>query len=239
MEKTVCRLCLRPTEEVGNLCKSHIIPKFMLKYSKDRGTGRATIYKGKNKQPIEGQFDLKEKMLCAGCELKVKHYEDFMQETFFLHRKHGVLSDTPVATSYFGSNDLMSLGLLSIFWRATHADLPEFRWALVPDYISSEIGSWILNRSIPRLWQNLVNVDLLRIVGSNGEAISFLMTPQVRQHETKYEYVFAFAGFLVIFTIPPVAAPSSRKFSLRHGSRIIRAKKIHYRQIPEIAFFFE
>lgn len=219
---------------VGRLHNSHIIPKFMLKLSKDKRTGRAVVFQDDGRPPREGQFDWKEKMFCSACEKRFKFYEDYMNETFFLHRKNAILSDSDSSVIYRGDNNLMAISLLSVFWRAVESNLPEFRFMVLPDYMVPAMREWILMRQIPINWQNALTIKLSKIIGPGGEAVRFVITPRVRQYPAKFEFIFAFGGYFVEFILPPDPSKALGRFVLRQGSSLIRVQKIHYSLIPEI-----
>lgn len=237
LDSQTCKLCLETVGIVGGLRKSHIIPKFMLKHSKDR-KGQSVILIGSIEDQMLHQFDWKENMLCASCEHRVKFYEDFMNETFFLHRKNEILSNDRSIVRFAGSNDMMALGLLSIFWRAVQAGMTEFRWAFAPHYVSSDLRSWIFNRKLPPNWQKLISIEIVQIVDQNCCTVPLVSTPFIRPYPDKFEFVFSFSGYVVTFTIPPNENLASGRFMLRQGFDIIRIRKIFFGAVPEFAKFF-
>jgi hypothetical protein len=226
---------MQSVEKVGKLCKSHVIPKYMLKHSKDKGM--SIVIEAMDKEPRVMQFDWKEEMLCSSCENRIKFYEDFMNETFFLHRKNKVFANNSAVKILHGSNNLMGLGMISIFWRAVQAKMNEFQFAVAPEYVSSDMRYWLLMRTVPLDRQKYIHIKIEQIVDDSGKVMPFVVTPFVRPLSDKFEFVFAFAGYLVTFTLPPNTNESAR-YLLRQGSNYIRIRKIPFFRIPEIVQFF-
>jgi hypothetical protein len=234
--KTACKLCLKGIHEVGRLHKSHIIPRFILLKSKEKG--RAVYFDRGSGKPEISQKDWKQLMLCQSCEQWIKHqYEDFIQETLFLHRRKPVLFEAPERICLSASNDRLALALLSIFWRAIVSTLPEFKYILVPDYISSELRSWIYGGHIPRDWHKLLSITIVQLLDNRGKTIPLVTSPFPRDKSTDghFEFVFIFGGYCVTFAVPPPLHGLPRgRLSLRPQSEIVRIAKTNYEAIPEL-----
>jgi hypothetical protein len=233
---TTCKLCLKSVHEVGNLRNSHIIPRFILLKSKENGR---TVYFDRDRgRPFLSQTDWKERMLCGACEHRLKvHYEDFINETLFLHRRKPILFEGPERICLSASNDRLALAFISIFWRAVVSTLPEFQYILVPDYIKSELRNWIYSGHIPRNWRTLLSVTIVQLNDKRGNVVYLVTSPFPRDKsaEGHFEFVFIFGGYCVIFGIPsPQNSLSSGRLSLMPQSEIVRIAKIHYEAIPEL-----
>jgi hypothetical protein len=232
---TLCKLCIRPSQEVGPIRRSHTIPKFLLKKSKGQD-GRFVRFRLDTKQIDLAQGDWAEDMLCDGCELKIKsQYEDFLNEILFLRRKTVVLEKGRHHTWLRGSTDRLALAAMSIFWRATVADDPIFRLAVLPDYAREELRQWVLSCSLPRNWSDLITVGIQRLVNNDGETISLFISPFVRNHVSQFEFVFVCGGFMFSFFVPP--RPNqvyARTTAIKPRSHTIRIKNLDFLAVEEI-----
>jgi hypothetical protein len=233
----MCKLCLEDETVVGELRESHIIPAFMLRRSKDK-QGKTVIFEGLKNGRV-GQFDWKEKMLCSACEHRMKMYEDFMKELFFLHRKNKILANEKDLVVFRGSNDYLALALLSIYWRATQSKLEEFQWVVAPSYVSSDLRMFLLTETLPINWPRLIRIEIVQVVDNVGKIVPIVATPFHRKYSDKFEFVFAFAGYVVTFTMPPPERTALKKgrFLLRLASDVVRIRKTNFGDIPEFAVY--
>jgi hypothetical protein len=232
---TVCKLCIRPSQEVGPIRRSHTVPKFLLKKSKDKN-GRFVRFRSDTNQVELTQGDLAEDMLCDGCELKIKsRYEDFMNEILFLRRKTVVLENGRYHTLLRGSTDRLALAAMSIFWRATVADDPVFLLAVLPDYAREGLREWVLSGSLPRNWPDLITVGLQRLVKEDGKTVALFMPTFVRDHVSQFEFVFACGGFMFSFFVPPRPDQVyARTTAIKPRSHTIRIKAVDFLAVKEI-----
>lgn len=234
----ICKLCLGEVSNVGQLCKSHIIPRFILLKSKSKKTGRALSFKGSDKKFDLSQEDWKELMLCKNCEHLMKAwYEDFINETLFLRRKKPAIYDGPERALLSADSNHLALALLSIFWRAIVSKHPAFIWAAVPQYVTDELRTWIFTKHIPSTWHRLITIRVQELQDRNQRRISFLLSPFYRKQETipQFDFVFICGGYCVTFSLPSLPDQIfSRTKTLRPNSRIVRIEKTGYELIPEL-----
>ena len=177
-------------------------------------------------------------MLCAQCEHRLKiYYEDFLNETLFLHRKKPILFESPKLLFLSASNTQFALALLSIFWRSIVSNLPAFDRIVFPEYMKDELRTWVYSGRIVETWDKLISIKLVQLINHENVVISFLVPPFFRENtpDGHFEFVFIFAGFCVTFSIPPSKMRSAKRdFSLKPGSNIVRIPKVHYNEIPEL-----
>ena len=232
---TYCKLCILPSQEVGPIRRSHTIPKFLLKKSKDR-SGRFVSFQQDTNRVDLAQGDWAEAMLCDGCECKIKtRYEDFINEILFLRRKTIVLENGKHHTLLRGSTDRLALSVMSIFWRATVADDPAFRLAVLPDYARDELRKWVLSGSLPRNWTNLITVGIQRLINDEGKTVALFMPTFVRDHANQFEFVFACGGFIFSFFVPPRPDQVyARNTAIKPLSHTIRIKNVNFLAVEEI-----
>lgn len=231
-----CKLCLKNVNDTGRLCESHIIPRFILLKSKEKG--RALCLDKEKDHPYITQKDWKEKMLCGGCEHKLKiFYEDFIHNTLFFTRKMPLLDDGKRKLLLSADNDRLALALLSIYWRAVVSTISEFRAAFAPEYVVSDLRDWIYNNQIPANWDDLVTVKIFQLKDSLDVTMNILVRPFLRNKtiNNRFEFVFIFGGYLVSFKIPTDKNDgASKRSALKSKSKIVRIPKVDYKTVPEI-----
>ena len=231
-----CKLCLGENSVVGNLRKSHIVPRFMLLKSKDRKNGKSIVYSGRGPSKIS-QFDWKEYMLCGSCELVMKGHEDYLNQVFFTRKNCGEMWIKADHAIYLENNTKIFIAFATIFWRASISSLPEFKMVLVPDYVAETFRVWILNGSIEKGWDKSITLRVLNILFDNQTSAEFLHIPFVRREQELgcFQYVFVFGGLCCIFELPPAQKkPTSFKFFLKDWSNIFRVQRVHFTEIPEL-----
>jgi len=232
-----CKLCLKDVSEVGPLQQSHIIPRFILKKSKDKN-GRALTFSVPNKKFAMSQEDWKERMLCKSCEhLMNVGYENVINETLFLRRKKPAIYDGPDRLLLSADSNHLALALLSIFWRATISNYPAFTRVLVPPYVTDELRLWIYTKRIPSTWHQLITIKVQELKDKNHNKTQLLVTPFDRSSSEKkqFDFVFICGGFCMTFSLPPLPNQLfSKTKTLRPQSRIVRIEKIWYETVPEL-----
>lgn len=231
---------MKDVSEVGKLCKSHIIPRFILKKSREKkDRGRSVSYERELDRIVISQTDWKERMLCTSCEHLLKvHYEDFIQEALYLHRREPVLFDVPGRICLSVDNDRLALAFISIFWRAIESSLPEFEYAILPDYMKGELRGWIYGKQIPRNWRNFLSISLVQLIDMQGNIFPIIVTPFYRNKSTDghFEFVFIFGGYYITFCVPPaVSGDSIGRLSIRPRASILRIEKVRFWNISEVS----
>lgn len=232
-----CALCREPCAIVGPLQQSHIIPRFILLKSKQRG--RTLEFNRGSKQFSVTQSDWKERMMCRACEERLKVYDDTINDVLYLRRRSRVAFERRQHTCVGTSSNRLALALLSVFWRATAATHEAFVWATVPTYMSEEMRSWVLEgRLVPR-WHQLVDVRVQRLVLPGGDDVSadFLLRPFIRQG-VNFEYVFVCGGYCWTFGIPPLQTRGPNTIpqgTLAPDRLTVRIGKVPFTAVPELA----
>jgi hypothetical protein len=129
---------------------------------------------------------------------------------------------------------------LSIFWRATVADDPVFRWAVLPDYAREGLREWVQSGSLPSNWPNLITVGLQRLVNDDGKTMALFMPTLVRDHVGQFEFVFICGGFMFSFFVPPRPDQAySRTTAIKPQSHTIRIKNVDFLAVKEIREMIE
>lgn len=232
-----CKLCLRSTQEVGPLQKSHIIPRFMTKLS--QADGQSLVFDTGPKKYRLSQEDWKEKMLCKACEYLTKQRcEDPIKEALFLRRKTSAAFEDPNQLALLADVDLLALAFISIFWRAVVARHGAFLWACVPGYISDDMRTWVHTGTMGKNWSSLITIKLQELRTESNDTICFLMPAfcrNVTEAMPHYQFVLVFGGYCLTLSIPPKGEQFHfRDRTFRPGSKILRVERVHYEQIPEI-----
>lgn len=233
----VCRLCKQGTEEAGRLLKSHVIPRFILLKSKDRG--RALEFDRSAKRFSIGQTDWKEELMCESCEARLKYFDDIINDVFFLRRRSKLIFERRHHIAVAAVSDDVALALVSVFWRAVISDHEAFSWAVLPSYMEEAMRSWILDKRLDPRWGNLIEIrsQFLLLPGSDSESADVLIRPFVRTKPKSFEFVFICGGYCWTFVIPPeqtVQSPGRGDGRMRPGSRTLRIGKLPMLEVPEL-----
>lgn len=232
MPTASCKLCLKPAKEVGGLRQSHIIPRFMLLAAKENGL--SIIFNKNKSEPRKGQFDWKEEMLCTGCEGIVKKYEDYLHLLLHNRKRPKLLHEDGRCEIFHGSNNMVALGLISIFWRACHSKLPEFRCALLPDYLMEDFRKYIIKNEVPINWDKNLSIKIVKLINPNGKTFRAVMAPKFRLSEESCEFIFVASEYFFSVAFTERTSNSGRYF-LTQGSHIVRVLKMPFILLPELA----
>ena len=117
-----CRLCYTNS----SLKESHIIPKFMLRFIRDKTMDNRFYELGINTNKIV-QDGPKEYLLCNECEQKIGRFEKYFKENIYLkHHRATMVQDN--RCFMFNNLDYRSikLFLLSVLWRMSISSLDQF-----------------------------------------------------------------------------------------------------------------
>lgn len=234
LSRLSCRLCLKSTAEVGFLRVSHIIPRFLLLFSKEHG--RSVRYAGDKKKPIISQFDWKEEMLCECCEGLMKEHEDYIHSILFSRKRKFLLWEDRDVAVYSADNEKIAFAFITIFWRAAVSSLREFRNIVLPDDAKDQFRKSILGKTMPSDWAKYVNVRLIRLLDFDEGGFNVLITPFVRPRGDgdSFEFTFSFGGYYCIFEIPATLISERNRFRIKPRSNILRIRKIVFTKIPEL-----
>jgi hypothetical protein len=106
------------------LCRSHIIPEFLHRPVYDHK--HRTLVIGSSLPTKVIQKGVRERLLCVNCERRLQKYEHYFAKIWYKERRIPSCS----ADSYFILENLdyakFKLFALSVVWRASVSDLPEF-----------------------------------------------------------------------------------------------------------------
>lgn len=120
--KAVCRLC----NEIAKLQNSHIMPRFAIKFIRDKKL-KHRFYEifGKQKRII--QDGPKEYLLCTKCEQQIGKYEKYFKEAIY-RNKHGVKRSHDGQSFVIENFEYKKIKLffLSLLWRASISSRAEF-----------------------------------------------------------------------------------------------------------------
>lgn len=237
LSPTLCRLCQRPTSQVGPIQQSHIIPRFILKMS--RNNGKSVTFSLDKKEFAISQEDWKEQLLCTGCEKVMHGHEQLLNELLFLRRKKPVMFETADHTRLRARSDHVALGLVSVFWRAAISTHPAYVYPVLPDYMKDEMRSWLQAGRLPTNWFRLIEVKVQRIVfpGDDDGQLLPLIAPFIRQPDERrsFEFVFVCGGYCWTFTIPPSGDQIfSRSKAIRPAALSVHVANVHFSKIPEL-----
>lgn len=229
---TVCKLCLKAASEVGGLRQSHIIPRYMLVAVKENGL--SMLFDKNKSKPRKGQFDWKEEMLCTGCEGIMKRYEDYLHLLLHKRKRPNLLHEDVRREIIYGSNNMVALGLISIFWRSCHSQLPEFRSTVLPGYLLEDFRNYILKNEIPTNWDKQLTIKIIKLINPAGSAFKAVMAPQFRLSEISCEFIFVASEYFFSIAFAE-KNDNSRRYFLNSGSYIVRVLKMPFILLPELA----
>lgn len=234
---SVCRLCSETTAEVGPLRKSHVIPRFILLKSKDGG--RALEFDRNSKNFAITQTDWKEELMCESCEVRLKHFDDVINDVFFLMRRNKLIFERRHYIAVSAVAEDVALALVSVFWRAVISDHEAFTWTVLPSYMEEAMRTWILNKELEPKWNRLIEIrsQLLLLPGSESKSADILIRPFVRQKPNSFEFVFICGGYCWTFVIPPEQGAGILGKSdgrIRPGTRTLRIGKLPMLDVPEL-----
>ena len=238
MPQSVCALCLQPKE----LRDSHIIPNAYFKAMKRENSGKLVAFDSSDeseaRQSIESWY---QKLLCHECEQRFSRWETSSIET--LRRTAQSIEQTGNHGGLIKSYDYSTfrLFLLSILWRATASDLPEFDEMVLPTEYQERLRRALREESPS---ENLaLNCRLMKIVDNAGvfTAKNFeniAVSPFIEPAGANGKCTFIFGGYLVEYFVPRMPLKISRTLGVLRQQEEQFIPTIEMTAVPKLMTLF-
>ncbi len=206
-----CRLC----GQVGQLQRSHIIPRSFYKHAKAGKAQLVGFSSAPNSKPFITNGEPKERLLCHGCEQHFSvAYERWGTRLFFpmRHQKKLIVKmGDYIKFKDFRYEDTY-LFFLSILWRAGVSTLEEFKAVTLGVGLERRIAECLKGRTLvfsgtPWRVDNFIKLALVKLVDPTGAISQEILQRAIFGfsseifHQDECLFYFGVGGFLVVFHI--------------------------------------
>jgi phage pi2 protein 07 len=227
-----CRLC----NNTGQLCNSHILPKFIYKKIKGRKTDFLVLSDDPEKRKYKSQKEYREYLLCANCEKKLNRYETYICNVLYNSKKF-YDKDGEIVKVYNIDYNKFKLFQLSILWRGSVTSSPVFENGKINIGDEENIRQMLLNENPGDEFE--YGCRMFGLLLNGKMEIQFMMNPAYMFIDNYKIVYYTFGGFRWNFIVSKMSKRVPKDlYSITINGELIY-KLVDMMNIPDISDIFK